>query len=151
MKSLPPSPDGARPKRASFGLSLLVLLVLGLLAAVALLLYQGYTGMMAGSNPQSARQFSAVTPGAKAQIVVEVTGLSSQAVLSGSLLQKNSDSSYSRTSRTVSIAWASASIVMGSRSDIKAGAILQVNGVLGKDDILTAEQIVILTKLVQVK
>jgi hypothetical protein len=151
MKSSSPYPGHTRPKRKSFGPFFLGLFIVGLLAAIAIPLYLGYTGMMKGSTPQTAQQFTASSPGAQAQIALEVTSLSSQTTLTGNLLQKNGDGSYSRTGKTVSVKWNSAKIVMGSSSDVKVGAVLQANGMLGTDNVLTADQLVILTGFAQVK
>lgn len=151
MNSSPPNPGRAWSKRKLFAPLLLGLFVLGVIAAVAIPLYLGYASMMGGAAPQTARQFSASAPGAQAQIAIEVTRLPSQTLLLGNLLQKNADGSYSRTGKMVSVKWSGTKIVMGSNADVKVGAILQASGVLGTDDVLTANQIVILTGFVQVK
>lgn len=151
MNSSSPNPGPTRPRRKSFGLLLLGMFFLGIVAAIAILLYLGYTSIMGGAAPQTAQQFSASTPGSQAHIAVEVTSLPSQTLLLGNLLQKNADGSYSRTGKTVSVKWSGTKIVMGSNSDIKVGAILQASGMLGADNVLTANQIVILTGLAQVK
>jgi len=151
MKTSTIVPGQVRSKRKSLGPFFLGLFLLGIAAAIAIPLYLGFTAMMGGPAPQTARQFLAATPGARVQIVVEVTGMPSGTLLTANLLQKNADGSYSRTGKTISVIWSSTKIVMGSRSDIKVGAILQANGLLGADNVLSAEQMVILTGFVQVK
>jgi hypothetical protein len=151
MKNSSTSPGEMRPKHKSFGPFFLGLFLLGIIVAVAIPLYLGYSGMMGGSTPQTALQFSASTPGAQAQIAVEVTRMLSHTLLVGNLLQKNADETYSHTEKTVRVKWDNTKIVMGSSSDVKVGAILQASGVLSPDDTLNAVQIVILTGVVQLK
>lgn len=151
MKASNTSSSQARPGRRLITPFLLGLFFLGIVAAVAVPIYWRYSSMIGGSAPQTVQQFAASTPGAQAQIAVEVSGMPSDSMLTGSLLQKNADGTYSRTAKIVSVKWRSAKIVMGSSSDVKVGAILQISGTLSTNDTLTAVQIVILTGFAQLK
>jgi hypothetical protein len=152
MKSSNDRPKLARPQRRSFGPLLLGLLILGVIAALAIPFYLGFSNMMqGGTTPQTAQQLAASTPGSQVNVAIEVTNMPSSVLLDGNLLQKNADGTYSRTGKTISVRWSSTKIVMGSSSDIKVGAILQASGILGTNNVLTAAQIVILTASVQLK
>ncbi len=143
----------ARQERKSLGPWLLGLLIIGGVAVIAVLFYLSFSSMMGGaaSAPQTAQQVASATPGSQANVAVEVTGLSSQTMLEGNLLQKNADGTYSRTGKTITVQWNHSQIVMGSSSDVKVGAILQASGIIGTSDVLTATQIVILTGAVQIE
>src|SRR5581483_3360414 len=151
MKSSQPSDSRKRSSRRSYGPLLLGLFVVGGVAIVGLLLYLGYSMMMGGSAPQTAQQFTSAAPGSHVQIAFEVTGLPSSSLLNGNLLQKNADGSYSRIGRTLSVRWDASKVVMGSSSNVKVGAILQISGTLDAHDVLTAGQVVILTEFVKLK
>lgn len=138
-------------QRTSLGPWLLGVLIVVILAALAIPLYLGYSKMMGGSASQTAQQFAASTPGAHVTWALEVTNTPSQTLLTGNLLQKNADGTYSRTGKTVRVQWTAKSVVMGSSSQVKVGAILQASGVLGTNDVLTASRVVILTSLIQLK
>ncbi|MBA2391903.1 MAG: hypothetical protein H0V70_04080 [Ktedonobacteraceae bacterium] len=146
MKSLKTSP-GQRQQRRSRGPLLLGLLIVGIIAAIAIPLYLGFSQMMGGS----ASQVASASPGAHIKEAVEVIEMPSQALLNGTLLQKNSDGTYSHAGKAVSIKWDAAKVVMGSSSQVKVGAVLQVDGILGSDGILSSTQIVILTGFVHLK
>lgn len=153
MKSSEASAGQKPPQRSSRGPLLLGLLILGIIAAIAIPLYLGFSNMMGGGPaPQTAQQFTASTPGSQVKVMVQVTGLSSQTRLTGNLLNKNSDGTYSPSGQEVSVNWDPAhSVTMGSSSDVKVGAILQISGPLGTDNVLTASQVVVLTSFVQIK
>jgi hypothetical protein len=151
MKTAKASSDGKQRQRTSLGLLLLGLFVIAIVAAIAIPLYLGFSQMMGGSAPQTTQQFTASTPGSHATIVVEVTSVPSQTLLTGNLLQKNADGTYSRAGKTVSVQWTAKSVVMGSSSEVKVGALIQVSGVLGTTDVLIARQIVVLTDFVKLK
>ena len=145
-------PKRARLQGRSSGPLLLGLLILGVIAAIAIPFYLGFSNMMrGGTTPQTAQQLAASTPGSHADVAVEVTAMPSSTVLAGKLLQKNADGTYSRTGKTISVQWNNTKIVMGSSSNVKVGAILQASGVIGANNVLTADQIVILTTSVQLK
>jgi hypothetical protein len=106
--------------------------------------------MGAGTSVQTARQFTLASPNARVAIALEVTSLPSSTLLTGALLQKNADGSYTRTAQQATIRWSTTQLVMGSSSDIRVGAILQVSGQMGSDSVLQASQLVVLTGFVQV-
>jgi hypothetical protein len=152
MKSSKAFTGQKHPQRKSFGPLLVGLFIIGGLAVIAIPLYLGYSSMMGGSTPQTAQQFALATPGSQVTVVVEVTDTPSQTQLTGNLLNKNGDGTYSRTGQTVTVKWdPSGSVSMGSSSDVKVGAILQVVGQVDANDVLTASQLVILTDVVQLK
>ncbi len=140
-----------RQPRRNFGLLLLGLLVLAIIAVIAIPLYFGRM-MMGGSPPQTAQQFALASPGTSMSVALEVTSLPTTTLFEGTLLQRNDDGSYSRTSQHVSVQWnPSQSMTMGRSSDVKIGGILQVHGTLSTNTFLTANQIVVLTGYVQIK
>lgn len=139
-----------RQPRRNFGPLLLGLLALAILAAIALPFYFGR--MMSSSPPQTAQQFALASPGTSMSVVLEVTSLPTTTLFEGTLLQRNDDGSYSRTSQHVSVQWQPAqSVIMGNSSDVKVGGILQVQGTLSTNTLLTASQIVVLSGYVQIK
>jgi hypothetical protein len=150
MKSSSDFSGRARQRKFS-GPLLLGLLLIGIIAALAIPFYLGFSSMMGGTPPQTAQQIAASTPGSQVHVAIEVTTLSSQTLLTGNLLQKNADGSYSRTGKTMSVKWSGTNIMMGSSSDVKVGAILQTSGVLDKNGVLTAGRIVVLTNVIQLK
>ena len=153
MKSSKAFPARKQPQRKSVGPLLLGLFIVGGLAVIAIPLYLGYSSMMeGGSTPQTAQQFALAAPGSQVTVVVVVTGTPSQTQLTGTLLNKNGDGTYSRTSQTVTVKWnPSGSVSMGRSADVKVGAVLQVVGQVGANNVLTASQLVILTDVVQLK
>jgi hypothetical protein len=130
MKSSKAFTARKQPQRKSFGPLFVGLFIVGGLAVIAIPLYLGYSSMMGGgSTPQTAQQFALAAPGSQVTVVVEVTGTPSQTQLTGTLLNKNGDGTYSRTSQTVTVKWnPSGSVSMGSSADVKVGAVLQVVG-----------------------
>jgi hypothetical protein len=143
--------SGRARQRKLLGPLLLGLLLIGIIAAIAIPFYLGFSSMMGGTSPQTAQQIAASTPGSQVHVAIEVTTVSSQVLLTGNLLQKNADGSYSRTGRTINVRWSATNLVMGSTSDVKVGAILQTSGVLDGSGVLTAGQIVVLTNVVKLK
>jgi len=132
---------------------LLGLLVLGIAAAILIPLYLVRTSaIMGNSSPESASQLAAATPGSQATIVCEVSSLPSSTLIDGVLLQRQSDGSYSRTSKPVQMQWdpSSSSIVMGSSQEIHQGAVLQVHGRIDTQGVIHVDQVVILTGAVTV-
>lgn len=126
------------------------LLLAAAVAAVLVPFLLTYTAMGADPAVQTANQFALASPDAPVAIVLEVTSLPSGTLLSGAVLQKNADDSYTRTSQDATVRWSAAQLVMGSTTDIRPGAIVQVNGQMGGDSIVQASQVVVLTGFVQV-
>ena len=141
----------ARRRRSRLRFLLLGLFVAGGIAALFLPFLLLRNMMSSGMPLQTARQFALASPNAQTNIALEVTSLPTSTLLTGTLLQKNADDSYSRTDQKVTVQWNSAQLVMGNSSDVKQGAILQVDGRVGDNGVLRASQVVILTGMVQVK
>jgi len=96
-------------------------------------------------------QFLALKPGEVAKIVFEVTGMPTDHELAGKLLEKQDQTHYTRTSTEVEvIVDAKSSIVMGSRADVRSGAILHVTATVEENHALRAHQLVVLTEYVTV-
>jgi hypothetical protein len=130
---------------------LLALLLVGGTAALLFPFLLVYNNTMnAGTTLQTARQFALSSPGAQVTVALEVTAVPAGALVTGTLLHKESDNAYARTGQQAMIRWNTARLVMGSRSDVKEGAILQVSGRMGSDGVVQASQVVFLTGFVQV-
>ena len=141
-----------RQRRRNLAPFLLGLLVIAAIAVLFIPFYLERSMMMGGSPPQTAQQFALASPGTNMNVALEVTTMPSSILLEGTLLEKNDDGSYSLTSQKARVQWnPSQSVIMGSSSDVKVGAIIQVRGTLGNNDVLTADQVVILTGFVQIK
>jgi len=126
------------------------LLLAAAVAAVLVPFLLTYNAMGADPAVQTANQFALASPDTQVAIVLEVTSLPSSTLLSGAVLQKDADDSYTRTSQEATVRWSAAQLVMGSTNDIRQGAIVQVNGQMGGDSIVQASQVVVLTGFVQV-
>jgi hypothetical protein len=133
-------------------LVLLGALVLGIALALLIPLYFIGGAMMGGAPPESATQLLAASPGSQTTIVCEVTSLPSKTLINGALLQRQSESAYTRTSQPVQIQWRpdNSSIVMGNGQDIHQGAVLQVHGRVDAQRVIHADRFVILTGAVSV-
>jgi hypothetical protein len=91
-------------------------------------------------------------PGEEVKVVLEVTAFTAAASLEGNVLEKQSETVYLRTGKTIKIAFdASTPVVMGRTSDVKAGAVLHIKAKMGSDEVLRSEQIVILSGFVKVQ
>ncbi len=135
---------------------LLGLLVLAVAAAALIpfvLAQNSMVGMGGGPPPETQTQLTRATPGSLVKVACEVTSLSTNNLIEGTLLQRNSDGSYSRIGQTVRLQWNPnhSSIVMGNNADIHQGAVLQVSGHVGNDGLIDADQIVILTGAVTIQ
>ncbi|MDQ2715162.1 MAG: hypothetical protein M3Z08_09675 [Chloroflexota bacterium] len=150
MRTFNGSPDRTQPRKRR-GLLLFGLLMVGVIAVSVLALSLGFAGMMGGSAPQTAQQLASATAGSQVTVALVVTAIPSPTLLTGTLLEKLSNGTYSRTGKNINVKWNSAQVVMGSRSAVKARAILQVSGTMALNDVLTAGQIVILTSFVHIQ
>ena len=96
-------------------------------------------------------EFLALGPGQIAKVVLEVNAIPSDHQLVGKLLEKRNETHYTRTSTEVDVSLdAKAPIMMGSRSDVRNGAILHVTGIVKENHALRAKQLVVLTEYVTV-
>jgi hypothetical protein len=128
-----------------------LVVLLGLAFAVAAGLYS--SRMMVLRKPAAVTEVAARNPGAALDVAAEVTGVSAAGNVSARLLVKRGDA-YARTTDTLEIHLTpGAKFVMGSRGDLKPGAVLQVHGILesAEHKLLDAEQVVFLTGYVKVE
>src|SRR3954471_5863074 len=133
------APNHAR-RRGKLRFLFLTLLIVG--GATALLLpFLLIRTMMSGTSLQTDNQFELASPNSRGDIALEVTSLPSSTLLTGTLLQKTTNDSYKRTNQKVTVQWNASQLVMGKRSDIKEGAVLQVGGRVGNDGVLIASQV----------
>jgi hypothetical protein len=126
------------------------LLVLGLALAIGIGWYA--TRMMAPETAAGLGELAATKAGATVSVAMVVSAVAGPAALSGHLLVREM-AGYARTARMLRVRIGPATrIVMGDRSSLVPGAILQVKGVAGDGATeLRAEQIVILTGYVHFK
>ena len=125
--------------------------LLVLLACLALAVMWAGRSMKMKAQAAGPAQFLALKPGEVAKIVFEVTG-ASDLELAGNLLEKQDETHYTRTTTEIEvIADARTAIVMGSRADVRGGAILHVTGTLDENHLLHANQLVVLTEYVSVR
>lgn len=123
--------------------------VLAILIPVYLL---GSRMMDAAQQTQTPQQLALASPGSLVKIAVEVTSLPSSTMIQAKVLQANGDGSYTHTNQTVQVQWnPGQGIVMGSSTDVKPGAVLQISGKMGENQVLTADQLVVLTNVARLK
>ena len=140
----------ARPAPGS-GAWLPLLVLLGLIFAVAAGLYS--SRMMVLRAPGGTAVTVTKDPGAAMDVAVEVSTVSATGDVTAHLLGKRGDG-YVRTTGILEIhLMPEAKFVMGSRGDLKPGAVLQVHGILesAEHKLLDAEQVVFLTGYVKVE
>lgn len=126
--------------------------LLVLLACLALAAMWAGKSMKMKAQAGGPAQFVARKPGEVAKIVFEVTAVPTDYKLAGKLLEKQDETHYTRTATEVEvIADAKTAIVMGSRTDVRTGAILHVTGTLDENHMLHANQLVVLTEYVSVR
>jgi hypothetical protein len=130
---------------------IVLLVVLALLSLVAMRRSLGKAMSMkaettvTGSLPQ-------LKPGEEAKVVLEVIRVAPYTSVEGNVLDKETETIYRRSSKTIKIAFdASTPVVMGKASDVHEGAVLHSTAKMGDDRVLHAEQIVILTGYVKVQ
>ena len=98
-----------------------------------------------------ANQFLEAAPGSKMKVVVEIQKQEGDGAFDARLLDRRSDTVYSRTTTPVTIRSDNATrFVMGKAADVRAAAVVHVTGTVDADHRLNAEQIVILTGYVEV-
>jgi hypothetical protein len=90
--------------------------------------------------------------GDEAKLVLELTGVKASTSIDGTVLEKQTETVYRRTSEKTTVAFDSSTpVVMGKASDIHDGAVVHVTAKMAGDRTLHAEQIVILTGYVKVQ
>jgi hypothetical protein len=139
------SSAGGRLLLAAAGLLLLLAIVLPGVAFVR---------MMSPSGPPPAGQseLSRTRVGDPIEVAVQLGGRRSDGRFSARLLEPGGNGSYRTTGRLLTVAPASdLTVTMGGARDLKAGAVVQVKGVLSAPYTVTAHQATVLTGFVQVR
>lgn len=105
-------------------------------------------------QPLTLTQFEESIPGARVDIVLSVTHLLGERVLSGVFLESDEAepfTAYHRREHNVEVSWAEETrVIMGQENEIQPGALLRIVGKLGSDRAIDGEQIVILTRAARV-
>ncbi|MBO0777923.1 MAG: hypothetical protein J2P37_03760 [Ktedonobacteraceae bacterium] len=128
--------------------SLLALLGLLILAAIAVPFYLTQSTL---TNALSDTSYSTtLTPGSHAKLVVDVVTLQDDNSIKAWALDRNSDGTYTRSQRSVVVRWSQEMVSLGNAQDVKAGALIQVEGNVMNNGILQASQLVILTNHITV-
>jgi len=130
---------------------IVLLVALALLSFIAMRRSIGKAmGMKAETTVSSS--LPQLKPGEEAKVVLEVTRVAPSASVEGTVLDKETETVYHRSSRTIKIAFDVATpIVMGKASDVHEGAVLHTTAKMGEDRGLHVEQIVVLTGYVKVQ
>jgi hypothetical protein len=107
---------------------------------------------MSAAAASDEQDFSRSAVGSSAKFVLEIAESGSEGKLTGKLLQKKTEEIYMRTATAVTVRSNSQTkIVMGKPADVHAGAVVHVTGIVQKDQVIAADQIVILTGYVKVQ
>jgi hypothetical protein len=107
--------------------------------------------MMSAAAASDDQDFSRSAVGSSAKFVVEIASASAEGKMTGKLLEKKTEEIYIRTATAVTAqSNRQTKIVMGKAADVHAGAIVHVTGTVQKDQVVAANQIVILTGYVKV-
>jgi hypothetical protein len=107
---------------------------------------------MSAAAASDEQDFSRSAVGSSAKFVLEIAESGSEGKLTGKLLQKKTEEIYMRTAKAVTVQSNSQTkIVMGKPADVHAGAVVHVTGIVQKDQVIAADQIVILTGYVKVQ
>ena len=126
------------------------------LAATGALLWAGISVMdrAGGMVPTgtSARQFASAPVGTQVKLIVLVERANANGEVGAQILNKAGNDSYVRSgSRIVLKIPADTDYLMGGERDVKAGAVLQINGHLSSPAHLTVHNVVILTVFVRLE
>jgi hypothetical protein len=107
---------------------------------------------MSAAAASDEQDFSRSAVGSSAKFVLEIAESGTEGKLTGKLLQKKTEEIYMRTATAVTVLSNSQTkIVMGKPADVHAGAVVHVTGIVQKDQVIAADQIVILTGYVKVQ
>jgi hypothetical protein len=107
---------------------------------------------MSAAAASDEKDFSRSAVGSSAKFVLEIADASSEGKITGKLLQKKTEEIYTRTATAVTVqSNRQTKIVMGKSADVHAGAVVHVTGTVQKDQVIAADQIVILTGYVKVQ
>jgi hypothetical protein len=137
-----------RTGRVWIGLTAIAILIL---VAVIFSAAQRDLRMSSGAAASGASQFLAAAPGTTMKVVVEIQKQNGCGIFAARLLDKRSDTVYSRSTTPVIVRSDNATrFVMGKAADVRAAAVVHVTGTVDADHRLNAEQMVILTGYVEV-
>jgi putative AlgH/UPF0301 family transcriptional regulator len=107
---------------------------------------------MSAAAASDEQDFSRSAVGSSAKFVLEIADASSEGKITGKLLQKKTEEIYTRTATAVTVqSNRQTKIVMGKPADVHAGAVVHITGTLQKDQVIAADQIVVLTGYVKVQ
>lgn len=101
--------------------------------------------------PMTPAQFAEAASGASVQIEIRIRRVNRSA-LDSELLARETDTLLTNTGKTVSVFFSDGTpVIMGAPSDVTAGAVLYVYGILTKPGHVDAKRVVVVTKLVTVQ
>jgi hypothetical protein len=130
---------------------IVVLIVLALLSFAAMRRSM-VKAMSMKAETTSAASFAQLKPGDEAKLVLQLTAADPASNIEGTVLAKQTETIYRRTSDTAKITVDAATpVVMGKPSDVRAGAVVHITAKMGAHQRLHASQIVILTGYVTVQ
>jgi hypothetical protein len=132
----------------------MALTALAILALVAVILHaaQRDLKMSSGAATSGANQLLQAVPGTKTKVVVVIEKAAGDGVFIARMLDKRSETVYSRSTTPVTIRSDDKTLfVMGKSTDVHPAAVVHVTGTVDSDRRVNAEQIVILTGYVEVR
>lgn len=107
--------------------------------------------MMHAAPPMTAAQFFAARTGTKASIVVRVIARS-RTSLRGELLERTADRVYAQSGKRVELYVArDTPVAMGTAQDVRAGAVVVVDGVVTGPGRADAKQLVPITRYAKIE
>jgi hypothetical protein len=107
---------------------------------------------MSAAAASDEQDFSRSAVGSSAKFVLEIADASSEGKITGKLLQKKTEEIYTRTATAVTVqSNRQTRVVMGKPADVHAGAVVHITGTVQKDQVIAADQIVVLTGYVKVQ
>ena len=105
-------------------------------------------------QPMTLEQFEAIAPGGKVDLVVSVTKISQEHRLTGHFLKMDEAemfTAYHMTDRVVEASWNdSTKMIMGEAREVVEGARIRIGGKLLDDHSVSAEHLIILTKVTKI-
>lgn len=114
----------------------------------------GKTGSKMPAIPLTLNQFLAVAIGGKADFSLAVDKLVGDRTLEGTFLEMDEAqpfTAYHKTKQPVKISWNETSkMIMGVETEIQAGALIRVYGAIKDRNVISADQIIILTKAARI-
>ena len=127
--------------------SIFIAILLAGAAGAALLLGEDISRRATAMQPATATE-EALTAGAEAKVIVRID----DAGLGAHLLAGQGEGPYRPTARVLTLTIEDgAPVVMGSRADLRPGAVVQAEGVMSDEKSLRARKLVILTRYVKIE